>query len=318
MKKRHFRKDALEHIYQRSVDCGTIFYSRIDRLVFYTIASIQASKYRVKVVQLTIMFNHIHWLLEADTLSAQSNFIGQVTSVFTLSYNRSCNRHGPLFGRPYGSAPKLRLKDKMTAVNYLGNNPVVKRLVDHGAEDRWTFISYADGNKNPFSDKLRLSSASRKMRRAVDMVKACHKSGCHLEYQTLWKLFSDLSSMESEQLTDFIIHEYSFLRHEYILKLFGGMDKLLVAMDSNSGSEYDLAENDGSDNHAAYVEMIRVAGKLGWRKKMRAFTDVSERDFAMLVTTLFKSTSANQVQVARFLHLDIEEVRRILRNTRKR
>ncbi|MCQ2144346.1 MAG: transposase [Bacteroidales bacterium] len=318
MKKRHFRKDALEHIYQRSVDCGTIFYSRIDRLVYYTIASIQASKYRVKAVQLTIMFNHIHWLLESETLLDQSSFIGQVTSVFTLSYNRSCNRHGPLFSKPYGAAQKLRLKDKMTAVNYLGNNPVVKRLVDHGADDRWTFISYADGNKYPFSDKLRLSSASRKMRRAVDTVKAFHKSGHHLEYQTLRKIFSDLSANESEQLTDFIIHEYSFIRHEYILKMFGGLDKLLIAMDSNSGSEYDLTENDGTDNHVAYVEMIRVAGKLGWRKMKRAFNDVSEQEYVILIRAFVKNTSANQTQIARFLHLDIEEVRRIFRNMRKR
>lgn len=313
MKNRRFKKGAFQHIYQRSVDCGTIFYSRIDRLVLYSIASIQSSKYHVDVVQMTIMFNHVHWLIAPVNLMAQSRFIGSVTSKFTTAYNKSSGRHGPLFSGPYGSASKLSLKDKMSIVNYLGNNPVVKRLVNRGVDDRWTFLAYADGNRYPFSEKLRLAAASRKMRRAVSMVKAVRNAGRPLEYQTLWNMFSGLSKAEMEQLTDFIISEYAFIRHDRIVNLFGNMDKMILAMDANSGSEYDIDENDGPESHIAYVEMIRTANRMGWNRMRRAFTDASESECRNLILAFARGTSANQMQMAHFLHMNLEEVRRIRR-----
>ena len=59
------------HVSQRSVYGQMIFYDLEDYLVFYMIFSVYARHYRVKVLELCIMPNHVHMILHIsakDTL----------------------------------------------------------------------------------------------------------------------------------------------------------------------------------------------------------------------------------------------------------
>ena len=112
------------HVYQRTVNGFNIFYEREDFLLFYTIFSIVAKQYALKVVELCLMIDHVHILLLSDSLEVISAFIRHYTSLFVKGYNVGVGRHGPLFHKSFGSAPKKGSKKIRSAIVYIGNNPV--------------------------------------------------------------------------------------------------------------------------------------------------------------------------------------------------
>ena len=70
------------HIYQRSVEGFNIFYGIEDYLVFFMIFSVVARLYKVTILELCIMINHIHVLLASEKLKEVSDFIMHYTSLF--------------------------------------------------------------------------------------------------------------------------------------------------------------------------------------------------------------------------------------------
>ena len=109
----HRRKlppDTFEHIYIRSINQFVIFYSMEDRLVYYTVFAVMAKRYKVTVLALTLMFDHVHHLIKAISKELYGKFVGVTTSTFAMAYNRDSGRKGPLFPKAYGNAAKRRLR----------------------------------------------------------------------------------------------------------------------------------------------------------------------------------------------------------------
>jgi len=308
--KRKFNNVGLQHVYQISSDGGVIFYSRVDRLVFYTIASVVSRRHDVEVVQLTIMFNHLHWLNRAANLHVHAGYIDEVTSLYVRSWNSSCGRKGNLVKRPYGMASKPNLKSMMTASCYLGNNPVVKKLVKRGVDDRWTFLAYASGNKYPFSSKP--EKPSRPLSRAMKRVDYFRSIDKYLTHRLLWNMFANLSTEEAEFLTDYIISAYAFIKHEDVVSMFGSYENMVKAMDSNSGAEYDIDEVQTKESDQVYIKMIKVASRNGWTKEKRLFTDITDGEALKLIYQFTKECSATQKQIMKFMHLTPADLKRII------
>ena len=148
--KRRMPPETFQHIYQRSINQFIIFYSMEDRLVYFTIFAVLARTYRIVVLALALMFDHIHSLIQASERKTYATFIGVVTLTFALAYNRDSGRKGALFEKAYSNAPKRRDKDVRTCIAYNYNNSVEKKLFVRAEEDRWNFLAYVD-NPHPFS-----------------------------------------------------------------------------------------------------------------------------------------------------------------------
>jgi REP element-mobilizing transposase RayT len=80
--KRRFCAGGVLHVYQRTVSGFNIFYSLEDFLVFYTIISVKAKKFKVNLLGLCLMIDHIHMLITGDNISQISLFVSEYTSVF--------------------------------------------------------------------------------------------------------------------------------------------------------------------------------------------------------------------------------------------
>ena len=63
------------HVYQRTISGFNIFYDLEDFLVFYTIFSVTARMYKVRVVSMCLMYNHVHVLVESESLVELSRFV---------------------------------------------------------------------------------------------------------------------------------------------------------------------------------------------------------------------------------------------------
>lgn len=254
-KNRLFRSYVPQHIYQIAEDSGVIFYKTEDYLVFYTLFCTLARKMHIQVLCICLMINHIHALVTCSNGTQLSTFVQAYSSRFSKEYNQWRQRKGSLFARPYGNASKGDNKKVMSCIAYIGNNPVLKRLCTKAEEYIWGFIPFAVST-HPFSQPLVIRKSSVILTKAVKLVKSFIKEDLPLHYATLDLLFNKLSVIEARQLTDYIISAYNCIDYKETIRYYGTYEKMCLALDANSGAEYDIKEPWAPHSDCIYAKMI--------------------------------------------------------------
>ena len=177
--------------------------------------------------------NSLYRIVSLDVLS---RFMSNVNIQFVKEYNSEYGRKGRLFER-FGSAPKKGLKLLRTAIAYLYNNPVEKRLCRYAQDFRWNFLKYGQPGR-------RITPVSRygsSLRRAVKEIDYAVAANHPLRYKMLHRLMDGLRTDEKKILTD----------------CYGGWDNVLMAINSNAGSEYSINEHGGTHSDLEYRELYR-------------------------------------------------------------
>ena len=248
-----YQRGAVGHIYQRSQSGFVVFYNVKDSLVFFTIFSLTAAKYKIRVLGLCLMYNHIHVLIEAENHEVVAKFVQEFCSKFSRAYNARHGLTGRLFST-FGLSNKRGDKLIRTSLAYLYNNPVEDRICKRAEEWHWNFLAYAD-SEHPYSEKLILREASIGMRKAVAKVRTLHARQRPLTYEVLDNLFKSLNMSEKMQLIDFIVKEYSVIDFKKAIGYYGSYVNMLTAFGSNTGSEYDIREPYDPHSGADYRKM---------------------------------------------------------------
>lgn len=301
--KRKFKQDSFQHVFQHALGYRVVFYSLEDRLVFYTIFSVQARRYDMSVLALALMYNHFHTLISSGTSRIMSLFIGTVTSTFAKAFNRDMGRKGPLFEKAYGSAPKSAEKRIRTTIAYCYNNSVEKRLFTRAEEDRWNFLAYLV-NDHPFSPPIIMEKASKHLRGALKEVDAHVRDGAYLNYACIRRMYKTLSDKEKEQLTDYIISGYIPIDKTTLLSFYKDYDSMVLAINSNTGSEYEIKEEFKNDSDQAYTQMLEIIEHSSFSSKPHSIIMASSEKKREIMTQLNRKTDAKNYQIARLLHLD--------------
>lgn len=303
-KKRVVYHGIVNHCYQRSADGHILFYTVSDFLLYYTIYCVTAVKYRIRVLKLALMPDHVHQAVIELRGGHMSKFEQNCHSVFAREHNRLCHRKGPVFEHTYGSAFKYTDKAVRTILVYLDNNPVERKLVQRAERYRWNFLAYG-ASDHPFSEKIVLNQASMALRKALKQVKLLHDQGRFLPYRLLQNLFHSLrSDQERDQLVDYIIVTYSVIDHKAAIAYFGSYEAELTAAHATSGSEHDLKERFNGKSDAFYLSMASVLKREG-----KYCSDIHEI-FALpvparqdLFQLLREQTSAPGKQIEAFLQI---------------
>ena len=298
---------GLIHTYQRTLDKGVFLYRVQDRLMLYTIMSVISRKHDVSVAAVSFMFNHIHSLQDAVSRLDSHRYLGEAMSTFVKELNCDCGRSGPMFS-PVDSAFKQSGKKARSAIAYLYNNSCEKKLYRRAVEDRWDFLAYY-GNDHPFSEKLRKKESSRSMRKALLTVDIFHRKGRYLNLAALRRLFTGLDRKESEQLIDYIIVKYAFIDYSLTIRYYRDFDSMVTAIDSNTGSEYDIKEEYDKSSDMPYVSMCRIAKRLGLLEQDMKLYSLGPMEKQTLAQDLAGCSGASGHQVAKFLHIFTEEGR---------
>ena len=301
--RRKYNGEAFEHVFQRAKQYRVIFYSSEDRLGFYTIFSIMAWRYGVSVLALALMYNHYHTLFKSVLPKVRALFIGTVTSTYAKAFNRDSGHKGALFEKAYGNALKLGEKKVRTTVSYCYNNSSEKRLVVRAEQDRWNFLAYID-NDHPFSEPIILEKASARLRAALKEVDAHVADHAYLRYGCIRRLFGGLSARENEQLTDYIISRYLPIDKELLLSFYKDYDSMVMAINSNTGSEYDIREEYRNDSDEPYTQMIKMLSASSFASNPHRILSASPEKKARIASVLRRTTSAQEYQIGRFLHDD--------------
>lgn len=308
VRKRRFLEDEVHHIYQRTKNRFNIFYDLEDYLVYYTIFSIAARQYGVIVLGLCLMFDHIHMLIKTDARIRMSEFVRQVTCMFAREQNNDVGRKGSLFQARFGSAPKRGMKLLRTAIAYLFNNPVEKKLCSRAEEYRWNFLAYAL-SPHPFSDPLISGHISRSLKRAIKEVDLAESEDRHLRYAQLKRLLSKLEERERMQLVDHIISIYKPFDYEAIIACYGSYEDMLTAINSNTGSEYDIKEERYRFSDIEYIRMGDILRDTEGLKDLRKVTGFEIEEKMRLFQVLRKHLSCDNLPITKFLHIHLTKPR---------
>lgn len=280
-----------------------IFYSYHDFLVFYTIFAVCAKSSNVTVLELCLMYDHIHSLVITETMQELSRFYDRMTSWFVHEFNSSIGRKGKLFHKNFGSAPKWEDKAVRSTINYIGNNPVEKMLCTRAQDYRWNFLAYI-ADDNPFSERIITSKASRKLRNAVKEASMMAEMNLPLKYVHLKRMFKNLNEHETEQLIDHIIRIYNPFEQDELISYFGSFEKMMTAMNSNTGSEHDIKEDRDYSSHTVFLELIGLTKSLIPDQDIRKIIVLPEIEKRQLYSMLKHRSSAGHWQLCKFLHLN--------------
>ena len=301
-RRRRFICHECNHVYQKTANGEILFYDLEDYLVCYTVLSVTARKYGVEILEVCFMIDHIHILLYAETCEIMADFMRDYTSVFAQEYNGSIGRTGRLFHKSYGSAPKSGDKKMRSAIVYIGNNPVEKKICVYAEDYRWNFLKYM-AESNPFSEKARTNTYSRPLRRAKKHVKAMAEAGLYLNYAKVRNMLSTVAGNELELLTDYIIRSYSPFNDKRVLEYYESWEQMVHAMHSTAGSEYDINERFYTGSDLVYMNMIRFVRDELNITPVRQVTVMRPGQKIKLAALLKHKTGASSHQVRRFLQM---------------
>ena len=306
-RRRRFLDGECNHIYQRTLNGFNIFYDHEDYLVFYMILSTSARKFRVRILELCLMVDHIHILLESDSCQEMSGFVRYYSSVFVREYNDSIGREGQMMYKSFGSAPKKGDKKTRSAIVYIGNNPVEKKMCSSAEEYRWNFIAYLD-NDNPFSQEIPPRSRRRILRKAMKEAAADASANRYMNFSKLRWYMSRLNQEEKELLTDLIISLYMPVDKEALLDYYSDLPQMVLAMNASTGSDYDIREKVTPHSDLVYNRMIEVVRAETGLDVVRKVVVLPEERKMELVAKLQKAIpSAQLYQICKFLHLKTEK-----------
>lgn len=341
MKRRRFLPNVPIHIYQRSLNGTVIFYSLEDCLVYYTIFCTCAKRSGITVLGLCEMYDHIHQLLEAPDLRSLSDFERMVNIGFSREFFADLRQVsagapgepsteqstgyltwqsteqstikaqntldlpscGHLFQSPFGSAPKVGDKAVRTCIAYLNNNPVERHIHSEAIKWRWNFLAYAFSD-HPYSERIVKRRATYRFRRCLREVEGCHSRGEWLRHSQLRRMFSGLTSEERNQLVDFIVVTYNVIEYDRLSSYYGSREKMLLAINSNTGSEYDIKEERHRNPDTAYGQMINYVIRNEYVRSAKAVLLLSIESKNRLKPLLVRDTLADEWQAMKFLGLD--------------
>lgn len=305
---RHNRKcytGILNHSYQNTIDGKQLFYSVSDFLVYFTILCVIVPRHKVRLLAVTLMYDHIHKSVVAESRLELFKCSQNVTSVFVREHNKTLGRKGPLFNKPFGSVPKNGDKKARSNLIYLANNPVERRMVIHAEDYRWNFIAYAVSD-HPFSEPI--EHPSKFLKWSLDMVKRKHDADEYLTAPLLRTMFRKLNRDESEQLVDYIVSTYNIIDYAEAIRFWGSYDKMLTAIHSTTGEEYDLNEKDVGVRDDVYPKLCSSVLKQGRIKDIHQVVSLPDDEKLELFKFLLGKTEAQPRQIAKFLHLPLPHV----------
>ena len=301
----YFGTGAVQHVYQNTQNGFLIFYSVRDCLVFFTVFMVVARNHRVRILGLCLMADHIHVLVEADSRRELSSFVQHYTAWFTALWNAHHGQSGSLFRGPFGFAPKVSDKDRRSAIAYLFNNPVEKRMAVRPELARWNFMPYAI-SRYPFSEPIKKEYARFALRNALKAVDYASQACRPLSYAALDRLRARLSADEHRQLADYIISTYSVIDYETTISYYGSYGNMVMAVNTAKGSEYDIKEEFSPGSDTVYGRMTTLLLEQGIISDVDQLLLLPKDELMELLEPLSRATGAGRRKTAKYLHLKIE------------
>lgn len=288
------------HLYMKGKNWWGIFYRIEDCIMYFTTFSVYARRMGIAFVAFSIMFNHTHATALNETKQRITLFQRQVGVSTAHAYNREYGREGQLWHHSYGFSIKTAVKRILSNIAYVFNNCVAGKMNRSAIENRWTLLAYYN-NSNPFSEPIIREKCSRRMERALKLIDLSYDNDEPLNYALQRRIFSGLDKIEKLQATDYIVSKYNFLDYESLISLYGSFEKVMIAIDSNAGAEYDLEDDTG--DHSCYMKMLSITRQLFPNLGKLNVEKLSDEQKNQLANAFKTNLVVKDANIRKFLHL---------------
>lgn len=293
--------DAIQHIYQRALDKGVIFYTDEDRIVYYTTAAAVKRKYDITVCASSLMFTHMHHSVKCRSLRILRKFLQDLDSTFARAYNKEHKREGQLFCNQPGISQKASWKAKKTNIIYVFNNHVEKKICTSAVQERWSLLAYAM-SEHPFSEPIVSPSAG--LKRAIHLVNRRVSSNLPLKYKDLHKILPSLDNIENEQFIDYVIVKFALIDYVSASEYFQDFDSMMTAVNSVEGGEWNLKEDYYNAPDTQFLELTKWFSANSNQKSPHSLSAPKKWDMIMRAKY---ETSALDCHLERFFHLKFRD-----------
>jgi len=302
MKKRKVYPGEVHHVCQKTIDGVLVFYSISDYVVFFTIFCTVARRFKIPVLALCPMVDHLHNTVIAPDGTTLSRFVQQYTHLFSREWNESRGRKGPLFKHRYMSSVKMGNKQIKTTINYNFNNPVERKMVQKAEEYRWNFLRYAQ-EKTPFSIPIDIGKKSKRFRSVYNEVKRIYNGDGHLRYAQLKRWKKLLAPGELLQLIDFAIDLWNVIDYKETISYYGDFETMVRSFHDNTGSDYTIKEDHDNYSDSVYQDCTSILLKEHVISEVTEIPGLPHEKKKDLVQLLQYRTTARPRQIEKYLHL---------------
>ena len=134
-------------------------------------------------------------------------------------------------------------------------------------------------------------------------VSNCFENGWYLRYAQIRRMFKKLNDEEKEILTDFIITTYSQFDYQRLISYYGTYETMVLAVNSVTGSEYDIKETYYPHSDTTYEELAECVRSIEGYEVVRAVTVLPMEKKISMAERLQQNTSASILQIRKFLHM---------------
>lgn len=141
---------AIYHITCRGNRKSDIFIEHSDYFKYLSLVTDTKSDSPFSIHGYCLMSNHLHLLLETDTIHI-SHIMKNIQTSYAIYFNKKYNQVGHLFQGRYGSNLIDSQKYFVDANRYIHLNPVKAELVKNPADYKWSsYKYYINGNSPSF------------------------------------------------------------------------------------------------------------------------------------------------------------------------
>ena len=99
------------------------------------------------------------------------------------------------------------------------------------------------------------------------------------------------------------MHTYLPIDKEQLILLYGNYENMLLAVNSNTGSEYDIKEEFDNSPHTIYKELLQACHHSSFADNPKALLVLPPTDKKRIADILQQRTGATFYQLSKFLDL---------------
>ena len=133
------------HIYNRGINSGILFKEKTNYEHFLKLYDFHINPI-AETYAWCLMKNHFHFLIrikEENEITSENKILpsqsfSNLFNAYTKAFNKSYNRHGSLFERPFRRKWINHERYFQNLITYIHNNPVHHQICDHPLEYSWS------------------------------------------------------------------------------------------------------------------------------------------------------------------------------------
>ena len=128
-----------------------------------------------------------------------------------------------------------------------------------------------------------------------------------MRYGQLRRMISRLDEREKSQLIDYIISTYRCIAYDELVGCYGDYNDMLIAVNSNTGSEYDIKEERYRFSDTEYVRISDILRSVEGIKTLSKVTMVDVDEKLRLFNMLSQKYACFSKAIVKYLRMDIKK-----------